>query len=174
MTTARQNTQTKTATRRSTKKSQLLLLKDVDDLGRSGDVVSVKPGFARNYLLPQKKAVIATQHTLKMQAELQEVRMQQAAVDRKDSEALAERINALQLRIEVKVDPDGNMYGSVSAGDILKLLEKEGIVIERRAIQLSHPIKTLGKRKIDLKLKEGVPASFLLEVEKEQILSIEQ
>jgi large subunit ribosomal protein L9 len=145
-------------------KNQLLLIQDVDDLGRSGDVVSVKPGFARNFLLPQKKAVVVDKHTLRMQVKLREERAKQAAVDKTDAEGLATRINGMALTIEVKIDPEGHMYGSVAATDIVRLFAEQDIPIERRNVVLSHPIKSLGIYDLNLKLKEGVPASFTLNV----------
>lgn len=144
---------------------QLLLVDDVDDLGRKGEVVSVKPGFSRNYLLPQKKAVVADKHTLRMQARLQEERAKQAAVDRKEAEVLAENINGMKLSIEVKVDPEGHMYGSVSSIDIVRLFEQKGIVLERKNIVLPQPIKELGVFQLNLKLKEGIPAAYELTVD---------
>ncbi len=145
-------------------RNQLLLLEDVEDLGRSGDVVSVKPGFARNFLLPEKKAVIADNFTLRMQAKLKEERAKRAEIDRQEAEELAKSIDGKVLTIEVKVDPDGHMYGSVAAIDIVRLFEKEGIVLERRNVILAHSIKTLGVHTIHLKLKEGVPAQITLKV----------
>src|SRR5689334_18731387 len=96
---------------------QLLLLDDVDELGRSGDVVAVKPGYARNFLLPKKKGVMANKHTLRMQAKLKEERAKQAEIDRREAEELAARMTGIELNIVVKVDPEGHMYGSVSALD---------------------------------------------------------
>ena len=151
-------------------RNQLLLLNDVDDLGRSGDIVSVKPGFARNYLIPQKKAVIADKFTLRMQAKLKEERAKRAAMDRKDSEALAKKIEGMVLEIRVKVDPDGNMYGSVGYTDIIRLFEDMGIKLERRNILLIQPIKMLGIQTINLKLKEGIPTHFTLKVISESAL----
>lgn len=153
--------------------NQLLLLQDVDELGRSGDVVRVKPGYARNFLLPQKKAVVADKFTLRMQAKLKEERAKRAEVDRKESEETAAKINGMVLTIEVKVDPDGHMYGSVSATDIIRLFEKEGIKLERRNVVLPQPIKTLGVHPIHLKLKEGVPAQITLKVNGEGIVVVE-
>lgn len=143
-------------------KNQMLLIEDVDDLGRSGDVVKVKPGFARNFLLPQRKAVVADKFTLRLQEKLKDERSKRAAVDKGEAEILAERINPMTLSIEVKVDPDGHMYGSVNAMDIVRLFENEGISLEKRNIVLPQALKELGEHKITLKLKEGVPASFNL------------
>ncbi len=143
-------------------RNQLLLLDDVDDLGRSGDIVSVKPGFARNFLIPQKKAVVADKFTLRMQSRLKEERAKRAEIDKKESEALAKKIEGMSLEIRVKVDPDGHMYGSVSVLDIVRLLQNEGIKLDRKNVLLAHPIKTLGSQTISLKLTEGVPAHFTL------------
>ncbi len=153
--------------------NQLLLIEDVDDLGRSGEVVSVKPGYARNFLIPQKKAVVADKFTLRMQARLKEERAKQAEMDKKDSEELAARVDGMVLTIEVKVDPDGHMYGSVTALDIVRLFEKEEIKLERRNIALLQPIKQLGVYPIALKLKEGVPAQITLKVMSEEQIAEE-
>ncbi len=144
--------------------NQLLLIQDVEDLGRSGDIVTVKPGYARNFLIPQKRAVVADKYTLRLQAKLQEERAKRAAEDRKEAEELAGRLEGKSITIEVKVDPDGHMYGSVAAMDIVNLLGNEGIKIERRNVLLPAPIKTLGVHVINLKLKEGIPSMITLRV----------
>lgn len=144
--------------------NQLLLIKDVEDLGRSGDIVTVKPGYARNFLIPQKKAVVADKFTLRLQAKLKEERLKQAAADRSEAEHLAGLLDGKVIMIEVKVDPDGHMYGSVAASDVVNLLENEGINIERRNVVLAAPIKTLGVHPISLKLKEGIPSMITLHV----------
>ena len=148
-------------------RQQLLLLEDVDGLGRSGDVVTAKPGFIRNFLLPQKKAVPADKQTLKMQARLKEEREKRAAIDRKEAEALAVQMKTLVLTTEVKTDPEGKMYGSVSTLDIARLLQSKGYQMDRKNVLLAQPIKTLGTHTINLRLKEGVPATVNLEVQPE-------
>lgn len=142
----------------------LLLIEDVDDLGRSGDIVSVKPGYARNFLIPSRKALVADANARRMQARLQEERAKKAAVDKQESEVLAAKIEGISLRIEVKVDPDGHMYGSVSSLDVLRLLKEQGHEMEKRSVLLSQPIKTTGAHKIDLRLKEGVMTAIQLQV----------
>jgi large subunit ribosomal protein L9 len=148
-------------------KQQLLLLEDVEGLGRKGDVVTAKPGFIRNFLLPQKMAVPADKGTLKMQARLKEEREKLAAVDRKEAEALAVQMGSLVITTEVKVDADGKMYGSVSQLEIARLLQSKGYQLERKNILIPQAIKSLGTHTINLRLKEGVPASFTLEVQPE-------
>jgi large subunit ribosomal protein L9 len=144
--------------------NQLLLVEDVEDLGRSGDLVKVRPGYARNFLLPQQKAVIADKRTLRMQARLKEERAKKAEVDKKEAEILAGKINGMELNISVKVDPEGHMYGSVGAVDIARLFEEQGHPVEKRNVVLPQPIKALGVHTIALKLKEGVPASITLTI----------
>ena len=150
--------------------NKLLLISDVDALGRSGDVVSVKPGYARNFLLPQGMAVIADKHALRMQARLQEERKKQAILDQKESQEQAAKIEVLTLSTTVKVDHEGHMYGSVTAGDIAHILQEQaGITLEKRMIQLKHAIKETGVHDIHLKLKEGVSSVFKLKVVPEEV-----
>lgn len=144
--------------------NEILLLEDVDNLGRSGDIVRVKPGFARNFLLPNRKAVFADENAKRIQARLQEERAKQAAEDRKASEKIAAELEKKTYTIEVKVDPDGHMYGSVSLVDIMKFLANDGYDVAKKSIQLPHAIKKIGVYTIDLKLAEDVPASFQLKV----------
>lgn len=149
--------------------NKLLLLEDVDGLGRKGDIVGVRPGYARNFLLPQGFAMFADKQAIRMQARLQEERKQRAIVDKKESEELAEKIQVLKLNATVKIDHEGHMYGSVSSVDIVHLLQEQtGVHLERRHIQLPHPIKTLGSHTIKAKLKEGITTSFELNVVAEE------
>ncbi len=145
-------------------KQQFLLLEDVEDIGRSGEIISVKPGFARNFLVPQQKAVVASAHTLRMQARLQEERAKKATVDKKEAEGLGAKLEGMTLTITVKVDPDGHLYGSVGQMDIVHLFEKEGVKLEKRNIVLPHPIKELGVKNLTLKLKEEVVCNYLLNI----------
>jgi large subunit ribosomal protein L9 len=137
-------------------KQQLLLLDDVDALGRKGEVVTARPGYVRNFLLPRGLAVVATPHTLRKQKSLREEREKQAAIDRQESEALAQKLEGITLEIKVKVDPEGHMYGSVSAQDIAGLFAEQGLAIEKKYILLPRPLKATGMQKISLKLKEGI------------------
>ncbi|MCH9610088.1 MAG: 50S ribosomal protein L9 [Chlamydiales bacterium] len=145
-------------------RQQLLLLEDVDGLGRSGEVVTAKAGHVRNFLLPKGKALVADKHTLKMQAKLKEERSKQAEVDRKEAEAYALKLKEIVLEQEVKVDTEGKMYGSVTQMEIIKLLQDAGHELERRNLLLPHPIKTLGTHLVKLRLKEGVEAEVQMKV----------
>ncbi|MFZ4099734.1 MAG: 50S ribosomal protein L9 [Chlamydiia bacterium] len=142
----------------------LLLIDDVEFLGRTGDLVAVRPGYARNFLVPQKKAVRASKATLRLQVKLRAERQQLAAQDLADAQDLVKRLEGIELKTEVKVDPEGSMYGSVTATDIVQLLAAHSIEVEKRYIALVHPIKELGIHHVPLKLKEGVTAEVLLKV----------
>lgn len=152
----------------------ILLIEDVEDLGRSGDVVKVRPGYARNYILPKKFGVIADKNALRMQERLKEERRVKAAEDKKEAEAQAKALEGIVVTTLVKVDQEGHMYGSVSAADIVHLLaEQQKIEVEKRSVMLKHPIKVTGVHRIDLKLKEGVPAAFTLKVVAEGVVESE-
>ncbi len=147
---------------------QLLLLEDVLNLGQKGDLVQAKPGFIRNFLLPKGKALLADKRTVRMQNRLKEERAKQALLDKKESEELSAKIKDTEVGIKVKTDKEGNLYGSVTALDIVKLLEQEKIIsCERRSVILSKPIKKVGTVKVELRLKEGVSTSFFLKVSSE-------
>ncbi len=152
-------------------KQQLLLLQDVDALGKKGDVVSAKSGYVRNFLVPQKLAVIASPNTLRKQERLREERAKQAVVDLKESEDLAKQIESIILETRVKVDPEGHMYGSVSAADIALLFQQNGLPVERKYVQLTRPIKVTGVHKISLKLKEGVAVVCSLNIIPEGVIA---
>lgn len=149
--------------------TKLLLTEDVADLGHKGEIVSVKPGYARNFLLPQGYAIIANKTALRVQERLKEERRQKSLVDKKEAEELAARINGQTITAIVKVDPEGHMYGSVSVGDIVHLLQEQAHVeLEKRYIQLKHAIKETGVHPISVHLKEGVDAQFNLKVMSEE------
>lgn len=145
--------------------NKLLLIEDVEDLGRSGDIVNVRPGYARNYLLPRGFALVADKSALRMQARLQEERRKQAIEDKQQAEEQKVAIDAVVIETIVKVDHEGKMYGSVSAGDIVHLLEQQAnIQLEKRTIQLKHAIKEVGVHQINVKLKEGIQSVFTLKI----------
>ena len=144
--------------------NQLLLLKDVEHLGRSGDLVKVKPGYARNYLFPQMLAAIADRSTLRKREKLQKERAAIAAQDLSESQAIAAKLSNLQISTEVKVDQEGHMYGSVNSSDILTLLTNQGYSLDRRSLSGFKPVKKVGSHTVLAKLKEGVVARFTLQV----------
>lgn len=149
--------------------TRILLIEDVDNVGNKGEIATVKPGYAFNFLIPQKKALIADANAIRRQARLQEERRQRAIVDRKASEEVAAQLQGQTFTTEVKVDHEGHMYGSVSALDIVHLIKAaSNIELEKRFVQLKHPIKQTGAYEIQLRLKEGVEALIHVQVTAEQ------
>lgn len=155
------------------RQNYLLLLEDVHNVGRKGATVVVKPGFANNYLLPQKKAVVVNKHTLHLQERLQKERQQQAEIDLKQSEELQKQIENKVFTFTAKVDSTGQLYGSVSALDIVHLLTQEGYPVEKKSIRLAHPIKSLGEYPVTVLLKEGITTRIVVKVEHETVTTTE-
>ena len=156
---------------------QILLLNDVLDLGRKGDLHSVKSGYARNFLYPKGLAVPATKGALRMRERLQEERSKKAEEDRKASEGMKSHLEGTMLTVNRKVDPEGHMYGSVSVADVLQLLkEQAGVELNKRSIPLAHPIKATGVYPLELALLEDITVSVTLKVipEGEDGLPIEE
>ncbi|MEN9654963.1 MAG: hypothetical protein RL235_1075 [Chlamydiota bacterium] len=145
-------------------KRTLLLLEDVDALGKKGEVVTAKAGYVRNFLMPRGFAMPASPNVLRKQEKLRAERAKQAVIDKRESEELSAKIETLTLETRVKVDPEGHMYGSVSAGDIALLFQEQGYSLEKRSIQLPRPIKETGVHKLTVRLKEGVTAVCSLHI----------
>jgi large subunit ribosomal protein L9 len=145
--------------------TKVLLIEDVEDLGRSGDIVNVREGFARNFIIPRGLGVKADKNAIRRQAALQEARLKKAAEDKAESEKLANVLNTLTIITEVKVDHEGHMYGSVAQQDIVQLLKDQHHVdVDKHFIKLKQPIKKIGTHHVEFKLKEGVVAALVLKV----------
>jgi len=145
--------------------TKLLLIEDVLGLGRKGDLVQAKPGYVRNFLVPQKLAVIADKRALGMQLRLQEERQKKAVEDRREAELQAALLKDKSITTFVKVAHDGHMYGSVSATDVADLLlAQHGISLDKHAVQLKHAVKKTGVSEVTLKLPEGITVLITLKV----------
>src|SRR5471032_1500241 len=130
----------------------VILLERVPKLGQMGDVVKVKPGYARNFLLPQKKALRANKDN---RARFEQQRVQLEALNikrREEAERLAERVGGLSVVIVRQAGEAGSLYGSVSARDIAEAATAAGLTINRSQAVLEHPIKTLGLSKVRVAL----------------------
>ena len=155
-------------------KSKLILIEDVEDLGRSGDIVPVRPGFSRNFLLPQDiRCGCRSKRTAHAGTFAGRAR-KKAIQDKKESEELAAHIEGKTLTTIVKVDHEGHMYGSVSASDIVHLIQEQGnLTVEKRAIIMKHALKEIGVHQLAIKLKEGVTAAFTLKIVPEEDMHAE-
>lgn len=137
---------------------ELILRENVASLGKAGDLVRVKPGYARNFLLPRGLAFEATDGNKKRIAAESKARSAREATERAEAEALAARIAATPLSFTAKAGEDGKLFGSVTASDIAEQLEAKGFTIDRRKIELEHPLKELGFHAVPLKLPHEVHA----------------
>lgn len=146
---------------------QVLLLKKTDGLGNDGDIVTVSDGYARNYLIPRKIAVIATKGTIELQKKLVSERQKRTEKELENYKALAEKISNISLTIPVKVGEDDQLYGSVTANDIVRLLKEEGVEIDKKHIKMDMAIKNLGVYAIEVVLTTEVKATMKLWVVKE-------
>lgn len=145
---------------------KVILRADVDNLGRLGDIVAVRPGYGRNYLLPQGLASMANPSNLKVFE--QERRKLQAMNDaiKAEAMALAGKIEAAKVVIEVRVGDGDKLYGSVTSPQIAAILEEQGVELDRRKIQLDDGIRSLGEYIIDVKLHPEVVAKLTVNVVK--------
>ena len=135
---------------------QIVLKEDIDKLGRRGEVVKVADGYARNYLLPLGKALPATQGNLKVIEREKRRYVVRLTKEKEENETLSSRIQALSLTLVRKVGEGDVLYGSVTSGDIAEALSKEGIVVDKRRIQLGEPIKSLGIYTVPIRLHPEV------------------
>ena len=146
---------------------QIVLKEDIDKLGRRGEIVKVADGYARNYLLPLGKALPATAGNLKVIEREKRRYVVRLTKEKEENQTLAARIQALSLTLVRKVGESDVLYGSVTSGDVAESLSKEGIVVDKRRIQLPEPIKSLGIYTIPIRLHPEVTAEVKVWVVKE-------
>ena len=146
---------------------KVILKEDVQNLGQQGDVVEVKPGFARNYLMPQKLAILFTKQQKKSIEEAQIVEKRKLEREKDQLESVLKQVEDLNLSLKMQSEEDNKLFGSVTKLYIVKLLEENGITIDKKYIDLTSPIKTLGEHKVSIVFTKEMSGSFTLAVEKE-------
>src|SRR5580692_11486663 len=139
----------------------VILREDVEKLGTRGQLVKVAPGYARNFLLPNKMAVAATESNKKI------VEQERQAHLRREAKVLGKMLGAVAITISQKAGENDQLFGSVTSKDIAEALEKQGYTIERRKIALEQPIKTLGEFKVPVRLHREVTSEITVHVVKE-------
>jgi large subunit ribosomal protein L9 len=144
---------------------KLILSEDVPNLGEAGDLVNVKPGYARNYLLPRGLAAVATDARVKELEHQKRVIAEKLAKQMKDLEAVRDRIQALILETTAQAGEEGKLFGSVTSQNIADLLAEQGIEIDRRKIDLPQPIKNVGEHEVSIKLRREFPATVKVVVQ---------
>lgn len=146
---------------------KVILKEDVQNLGQQGDVVEVKSGYARNYLMPQKLAILFTKQQKKSIDEAQRVEERKLEREKDQLESVLKQVEDISLSLKMQSEEDSKLFGSVTKLDIVKLLEESGITIDKKYVDLSSPIKTLGEHKVNIVFTKEMSASFTLTVEKE-------
>jgi large subunit ribosomal protein L9 len=143
---------------------KLILRESVESLGEAGDLVSVRPGFARNYLIPQGKAVFATDANVQQFEHQRRVIAERVAKQRAELETHKARLEGLDLEIRVRAGEEGKLFGSVTAIQIAELLAERGVELDRRTIELPEPIKDLGEHRVPVKLYRDIVAQLRVRV----------
>ncbi|HEX2669408.1 MAG TPA: 50S ribosomal protein L9 [Polyangiaceae bacterium] len=146
--------------------THVLLQADVDNLGTGGEVVKVRPGFARNYLLPRGLAVPATASNLARVEELKKAAAARKSEEIAAAQELAKKLEGSSVKIARSFGEEGKMYGSVTSKDIVDAFEKSGLTFDRKNIHLPEPLKTLGTHDVPVKLHSTVSINVKVEVVK--------
>src|SRR5499426_4006529 len=146
---------------------KVILLDDVTKVGRRGEVRDVSDGYARNFLIPKKLALSASAGNLKNLEHIK--RQQDAKADRikADAEALREKIEALTYEERRQASEEGKLFGSVTSQDLVEFLDKHGVKVERKRVQLDEPIKALGEAVVPIRLHADVTAQLKVSVVRE-------
>ncbi len=146
---------------------QLILRENVDKLGKKGDIVEVRPGFARNFLLPRNLAMEVNDNNVRRMEKDKKLVAVEHAKEKEEGEALASQISGIKLSFRRKVHGE-ELYGSVSAADVVEALAAKGYSVERRQILLDEPIKSLGEFPVTARLHPEVSTTLTVTVEKEE------
>ena len=146
---------------------EVILKEDVAKLGHRGDVVKVAEGYGRNYLLPRKLAIEATQNNKAVVEQMRQSAVRKAAVEKTDAEALAKQLEGVALTFHRKAGEKDHLFGSVTSSDIAEALEQKSFNIDRRKIQLNDPLKALGDFDVMIKLHREVTATVKVTIAKE-------
>jgi len=147
---------------------KVILQETMDGVGHIGDLLDVRDGFARNFLLPRKKAVLANSRSIKAFEHVKRVAAEKAKKEKLEIEVHAKNVSAVTLTIEAQVGKDDKMFGSVTSKDLAEALAAQGFTIDRRKIQLAQPIKELGTVTVPIKMPREVTATVTVRVVKKQ------
>jgi large subunit ribosomal protein L9 len=143
---------------------KVILKETIDSLGIIGSEVTVAKGYARNYLLPQNKAVLATPENRNMLEQEKAKFELQIAKEKKIAEEMAERLENVECKIAAKVSEEDRLYGSITVRDILKALKDQGVEVEKRMVLLTEPIKTTGTHKVPIRVYKEVEPEITVEI----------
>ena len=144
--------------------AELLLLQPVNNLGEEGDTVSVKTGYARNFLLPRGFAIPVTRSNRKQIESLRHRAEKRLASELENAQATAAKLEPMNIAFAVKTGPGGKMFGSVTAQDLINRIAEEGVPLDKRQVSLYNPVKSLGKHTTRIRLHPEVSVDFEFEV----------
>ncbi len=147
---------------------EVILKEEVESLGHRGDVVKVADGYGRNYLLPRKLAIEATQANKAVIEQMKQSAVRKSAKEKVEAEAVATSLNTVVLTFERKAGGEGQLFGSVTSADIAQALEAQGHTVERRRIHLDEPLKTVGEYHVPVRLHREVTAHVQVNVKSDQ------
>ena len=143
---------------------KVILQEEIENVGHIGDMIDVKQGFARNFLLPRGKAIEATTRNLKQLEHAKRLVAYKAKKVKGETQAFAQKLVETPITITVPAGPDGKLFGSVSGKDIAEALAEQGIALDKRKMTMEHPLKELGSFVIPVKLPNDVTASLTVNV----------
>jgi large subunit ribosomal protein L9 len=146
---------------------QIILQEDVEKLGHRGDVVTVKPGYARNFLLPNKIGIQATPGNMKALERIRGSLAKKTATELDAAKKQAELLSGVSVKFARKTGENDQMFGSVTTGDIAEALKKQNFEVDKRQVQLADPIKSIGEFPVTVKVFRDVTAEIKVHVEKE-------
>jgi len=146
---------------------KVILIQDVDNLGKIGDSVNVKNGYARNFLIPNKLALFANDQNMKSIESMLKQQELKNAKERSNLESLSKVLDKVTLKFELKAGEEGKLFGSVTSQMISDELAKQDLSVDKKEIVLDEPIKELGKHKVDINLGENLSASIQIKVNEE-------
>lgn len=146
---------------------KVILIQDIDGLGKTGDIVTVKDGYSRNFLIPKKLAVSATPGNLKVIELKKKAKEAKERAELAQAEALKRKLQAISCTISVRAGEDDKLFGSVTSADVAKALEVEGIQIDKRKIELPEPVNKIGVYSVLVKLAPQISQSVKVWVVKE-------
>jgi large subunit ribosomal protein L9 len=147
---------------------KVILTQDMDNLGKAGALVEVKPGYGRNYLLPRQLAVAATAKNIRQLEHDKAGILARAARHKTNMDAMAKKLSAVELKFARKVGEQDKLFGSVTSKDVHEQLAQQGYEVERKQIHLPEPLKTLGQHEVEVKLHADVTARVKVTIGAEQ------
>jgi large subunit ribosomal protein L9 len=148
---------------------EVILKEDINKLGSRGDVVKVAEGYGRNYLLPRKLAIQATEGNKAVVTQMKAASVRKSAKEKTQAEELAKQFDGLSVSFQKRAGEHEQLFGSVTSSDIAEAVAKKGITLDRRQIQLHDPLKTLGEFTVPVKLHKDVTTHLKVVIEKEAV-----